>query len=201
VVVGREVDPVPADPAMPIDLDASDPAAATGSDPAEHLGVEVDELARAFALVPDDRRPRFEPIQSSEAFTPQDGIDGAAGEPCLPGEDVRPDAEFAALRTQARDEIGRMTPGLVVDRARAVDQATGPSAMPPLRAGLAADAGGSGSCCDRPAGSDPVGQEASAVRRQAGTRMSHEGPFFDYGLQHQQPNHRGPQPVNNLIGN
>jgi hypothetical protein len=30
---------------------------------------------------------------------------------------VRPDAAFAALRTQARDEIGRMTPGLVVDRA------------------------------------------------------------------------------------
>ena len=43
VVVDREVDPVPADPAMPIDLDASDPAAASGSDPAEHLGVEVDD--------------------------------------------------------------------------------------------------------------------------------------------------------------
>jgi hypothetical protein len=39
------------------------------------------------------------------------------------------------------------------------------------------------------------------VRRQASIRMSHEGPFFDCGLQHQQPNDRGPQPVNNLIGN
>src|ERR1035437_283637 len=46
-----------------------------------------------------------------------------------------------------------------------------------------------------------TGQEASAARRQAGIRMSHEGPFFDCGLQHQQPNDRGPQPVNNLIGN
>src|ERR1035437_1378755 len=42
-VVERGVDPVLADPAMPIDLDASDPAAASGSDPAEHLGVEVDD--------------------------------------------------------------------------------------------------------------------------------------------------------------
>ena len=30
------------------------------------------------------------------------------------------------------------------------------------------------------------------MRGQSGLRMSHEGPFFDCGLQHQQPNDRGP---------
>ena len=70
----------------------------------------------------------------------------------------------------------------MVDRARAVGQIPGSGAMPPLRAGLAADAGGSGGRRDRPAGSDPIGQESPTVRGQSGIRMRHEGPFFDCGF-------------------
>jgi hypothetical protein len=202
VVVDREVDPVPAQAVVWVAaLPAVDPMTATRSDPTEHLRVEVDELAWSFALVTDDRWSWFEPVESSEAFAPEDRVHRAPGQACLPGEDVRTDAQLTPTNTQASDKIGRMPMGLVVDRAGAVDQDAGLGATPPLRPGLTADASRSGCCCDRPAGSDPIGQESPTMRGQSGIRMSHEGPFFDCGLQHQQPNDRGPQPVNNLIGN
>jgi hypothetical protein len=186
---------------MPVDLDAGDPVTATLRDPTEHLGVEVDELTRPFALIADDRWPGLEPVESSQALAPQDGVHRAVREARLPGEDVRADAQLAAAGTQAIDEVGRMTPGLVADGARAIAQASRLGAMPPLRTGLTADPGGPSSRRDRPASSDTIGQQVPTVWGQSGIRMRHEGPFFDCGLQHQQPNDRGPQPVNNLIGN
>ena len=202
VVVDREVDPVPAQAVVWVAaLPAVDPMTATRSDPTEHLRVEVDELAWSFALVADDRWPGFESVESSEACTPQDGLDGAASQACLPGEEVQTDAQLTPTNTQASDKVGRMTPGLVVDRARTVGQDAGLGATPPLRPGLTADASRSGGGRDRPPGSDPIRQKHPTVRGQAGIRMRHEGPFFDCGLQHQQPNDRGTQPVNNLIGN
>ncbi len=201
VVVDREVDPVPADAAMPVDLDAGDPVTATRPDPTEHLRVEVDELTRPFALVADDRWPGLKSVESSQTLAPEDGVHRAVRESRLPSEDVRPHTQLAATGTQASDEVSRVTASLVVDGARAIAQGSHLGAVPPLRAGLAADASSSGRGRDRPARQDPIGQETPTVRSQSGIRMRHEGPFFDCGLQHQQPNDRGPQPVNNLIGN
>ena len=86
---------------------------AAGSDPTQHLGVEVNELARSLALVPDDRWPGREAVQSAKARTPQDRVHRAPSETRLPGQDVRPDAQFPAAGTQAVDELGRMSTGLV----------------------------------------------------------------------------------------
>lgn len=97
-----------------------------------------------------------------------------------------------------------MGPGLAVRGARAVNQARlalAPEPADPLRAGLAADPGGLRRLGDRPARADAFDQEAPTPRGQAGTSMGHEGPFFRLRLRHQQPNDRGPQPVNNAIGN
>ena len=201
VVVDREVDPVPADAAVPVALTAGDPMTAARSDPAEHLGVEVDEFARPLALVADDWWPGLEPVEPAQALAPQDRVDRSAGEPGLPGEDVRADPQLAPPGAQAIDELGRMPTGLAVDGARAVAQRPGPGAAPPLRTGLAADPRGSGRRRDRPAGRDAIDQERRpcGVRRALGCDM--RVPSFDCGLQHQQPNDRGPQPVNNLIGN
>ena len=117
VVVDREMDPVPADPAVTIDLDPRDAVTATWSDPAEHLGVEVHELTRPLAFVADDRWPRFEPIEAAETLAAQPGVHRRAGQAGLPGEDVRTDPELAPSGTQARDELGRVGPGLAMNRA------------------------------------------------------------------------------------
>ena len=134
MVVDRDVDPVPAYPAMPVPgVNAVDPVTAARADPAEHLRIEVDELAWSFALGADDRRSGFESVESSAAFAPEDRAHRAPGKACLPGEDVRTDAQLTPTNTQASDKVGRMTPGLVVDRARTVGQDAGLGATPPLR--------------------------------------------------------------------
>ncbi len=185
---------------MAVDLDAGDPMAATRSDPTEHLRIKMDELARAFALIADDRRAGLKPVDRP-ALAPEDRVHRAACQPRLPGEDVRADAELATSGAQAGDELGRVATDLAMHCARAVGQETDLRAVPPLGPGLATNPGGSGSGRDRPARSDPIGQKRPTVRRQPGISMRHEGPFFDCGCKHQQPNDRGPQPVNNLSGN
>jgi hypothetical protein len=167
---------------MPVDLDARDSVTAAWSDPAEHLRIKVDQLARAFALVADDRRSWLEPVEPSEALAPEDRIHRTAGQPRLPGEDVRADAQLASPRAQTSDELGRVATSLAMDRARAVDQEPDPGPVPPLRAGLAADASRSSRGRDRPSSSDPIGQESPPMRRESGIRMRHEGPFFDCGF-------------------
>ncbi|MGH2407259.1 MAG: hypothetical protein ACRDF7_04155 [Candidatus Limnocylindrales bacterium] len=181
MVVDREMDPVPADGAVEVDLETGDPVTANGSDPTEHLRVEMDELARAFALIADDQRSGLEPIEPGQALAPQDGVHGAVRQARFPGEDVRSDAQLAPPRAQAGDELGRMTTGLPMDRARAVGEEPDLGAVPPLRAGLAADAGSSGGGRDRPASTDPIGQErpTAGVSRALGWAI--EGSFFDCG--------------------
>jgi hypothetical protein len=117
---------------------------------------------------------------------------------------MRPEPRLHAERADPLELRRRVSTRLTVDGARAIDET--PIALvavpgEPLGAGLPADAGGTGRAGDRPAAGHAIHEEAAALGRQTGTRMSHEGPFFDCGLQHQQPNDRGPQPVNNLIGN
>jgi hypothetical protein len=113
---------------------------ATGSDPSEHLRVEVDELAGALPLVPDDRWTRLEVVEPTESLPAEDRVDGAARQPRLPGEDVRSDAKLAAAGAQPLDGPRVRRPA--VDGARAVDQTGRPPVEPadPLRAGRRRDA-------------------------------------------------------------
>jgi len=118
---------------------------AASTDPPEHLRVEVDELARALALIADDRRPRFQMIEPPEALPSEEGVHRRARETGLPGEDVRADPELPAARTDPGDELGRVRPRLAVNGARPIDEAglALPSeAADPFRAGLAADPDG-----------------------------------------------------------
>ena len=136
---------------------------ATGSDPPEHIRVEVDELAGALPLVPDDRWTRLEAVEPTESLPTEDRVDGAVCRPRLPGEDVRSDAEArAGGRTAARRALPGAGEPVAVDGARAVDQ-TG-RALPsepadPLRAGLSADASSVGRLRDRPATTDAQGED------------------------------------------
>ena len=63
VVVGRDVHPVPAHGAVPVTSLASVDPCPAGSDPPQHLGVEVDELARPLALVAHDGWSGLEAVE------------------------------------------------------------------------------------------------------------------------------------------
>ena len=188
VVVDRDVHPVPADapePVLEARLTAMDAVASALADPPQHLGVEMDELARALALVAHDRRPGLEPVEAAQAAPAQERVDRRAGEPGLPGEDVRPRVELEPAGTDRIDERDGMGTRLAVDGAAPVDEPclTLPAEpADPLRAGLAADPRGIGRLRDRPAVPDAVDEELPTLRGQAGTRMGHEGPFFDCGF-------------------
>ena len=95
--------------------------AAARTDPAEHLGVEVDELARALALVADDRRSRLQPIETRQAGSSEHCIHARTGQAGLPGKDMGLDAQLSPASAELLDEFGRMSSGLAVDDAGAVD--------------------------------------------------------------------------------
>jgi hypothetical protein len=173
---------------MPVPgVNAVDPVTAARADPAEHLRIEVDELARPIALVPHDRWPRFKPVEPAEAFPPEDRVDTRAGKPALPCQDVWADPELAPAGTELLNEFGRMSASLLVDRARSIGETTHLGTMPPLRAGLAADAGCPGRRRDRPAGSNAIGEQSATVRGQPSIRMGHRGLLLRLWLRHQQP--------------
>src|SRR5271157_2027016 len=165
MVVDRDMDPVPAEAVVGVAHSSSvDAVTAARWDPPEHLRVEMDELTGTFALVAHDRWPRFEPVESAETLAPEDRVHARAGETRLPGEDVRSHPKLAPASAEPSDQLGRMTAGLVDDRARPIGETTQLGAVPPLRASLAADASGPRGRRDRPARPDPVGQQRSAVR-------------------------------------
>lgn len=124
MVVDRDVDPVPADPAVAVDLDARDPVTAAGPDPAEHLRIEMDELTGPIAFMAHDGRPRFEPVEPAEAPPAGGSRRRSSGQARLPAEDVRADPELAAASAQPLDEFGRVPAGVVVDRARPIGETT-----------------------------------------------------------------------------
>ena len=205
MVVDRHVDPVPAQATMRVtDPPSVHAVPAAGTDASELLGVEVQQLAGRGTLVADDGRTRLQPVESSQAMTPQQGIHRRATDAGLPGQPVRADALLAPQPTQLLGELGRVGAGLTAHHAATVDQADGPFApvaVPPLRPGLAADAGGARRATHRPASGDALDQDRPASRGEAGVSMWHEGPFLRLWIPHQQPKDTGPQPVNNLIGN
>jgi hypothetical protein len=147
----------------------------------------MNELARTLALVADDERSRVEPVEPAEAFPTEDRVDARAGQARLPGEAMRPDPSFASTSAQPGDEFGAVLPGLMMNRARAVGQDPVLGPVPPLRARLATDARGIRRSGDRPARSNPVGQERPSVRVQTGVRMGHRGLLLRLWLRHQQP--------------
>ena len=187
MVVDRHVDPVPADAAVAARLGAPTqhavPAAVT--DAAQLLGVEVQQLARRGALVADDRWPRLEAVEPTQALPAQEGIHRRTRQAGLPGQAVRADPQLASQATQPLNELDRVRARLVAHHAATVDQ-TGrtlaPVAVPPLRAGLAADAGGMRGPAHRPAAHDALHQDCPASRRETGVSMWHEGPSFDDGF-------------------
>ena len=172
----------------------------------ELLGVEVDELARVARA----RSARWAVGArggrgATEALPPQERVDRGTGEPGLPGRG-RGDrlAARAAWRTARRRATAGCARGwrwaalLAVAESRL---ALAPEPADPFGAGLAADPGGRRRLRDRPASSDTVDQQMPTPRGQARTSMGHEGSLRRLRLQHQKPNDRGPQPVDNPIGN
>jgi hypothetical protein len=164
----------------------------------------VDEFARPLPLVAHDRWPRLEPVQPTQPLTTQQGVDGRPGKAGLPRQHVRLDPELAPSGAQLRDERGRVRPRLAVRGAAPVAEpglTLAAEPADPLGAGLATDPGGFGRPRDRPARGDAVDQRSPAQRGQARSSMGHEGSLRRLRLPHQQPNDRGPHPVNNPIGN
>ena len=170
---------------------ARDAVTAARPDPAEHLGVEMDELTRPGPLVADDRAAAARAGRAARDLRAGAGhTRSSAARPSSQARTCGPTRAPVGGHTAARRAMAGWARGLAVDGARAVDEsgvALPPLPSRPLRAGLAADPGGSGSGRDRPARADPIGEQSSAVRRQPGIRMRHEGPFFDCGFRHQQP--------------
>ena len=122
-VVDRHVDAVPTDPAMTILLatPSVNPMPATCTDPAEHLGIEVDELAWALALVSDDWFAGLQAIESVQAGPSKERIHGRSRESRLPTENVRSDSELSATGTQLLDKFTRVRSRLATDDAATIE--------------------------------------------------------------------------------
>src|SRR5680860_520285 len=167
MVVDRHVDPVPADATVLVDRPRSQHAMATAwADATELLGVEVQQLAGCGALVADDRRPRLEPVETSEPVAAQQCIHGRGTQAGLPGQAMRADAQLASQPAQPLAELGRMGACLAPHHAAAIDQpelALAPVAVPPRGSGLAADAGGTRRAAHRPAVGDAFNQDKPAA--------------------------------------
>jgi hypothetical protein len=87
-VVDGDMDELPADAAsldrvVPVD------AVTDATDTAQLLDIDVDELARAISLVPNDRDLGLEAFEAGEAITSQDAGDGRRAEPHTES-DLRP---------------------------------------------------------------------------------------------------------------
>ena len=102
-------------------MSAVDAVAAAFSDPAEHLGVEMDELAWSLAFVTDDRSARLQAIESAQASSPKEGINGRSRETRLPAEDVRTDPLLAPASANTFGDLGWMRPRLAVDDAPVIE--------------------------------------------------------------------------------
>ena len=102
MVIDRQVDAIPTDAPEPVVLAAAVGTVTTArTDATEHLGVQMDQLTGALALVAHDRRTRFEPIQPAQAMAAQQGVDAGASQAHLPAEDVRPDAQEVEVQRAA----------------------------------------------------------------------------------------------------
>ena len=163
----------------------------------------MQQLAGGGALVADDRRPRIEAVEASQPVALEDGVDRGAAQAGLPGQAVRTDPPLPAQLTDLLDHSEVMGTRLAPHRAAAIDQTGRPLtsvAVPPLRAGLAADTGRASRPGHRPAADDALHQDQSTPRCQTGVSMCHEGPSSDCGFTPAAEGY-GPSPVNNLIGN
>jgi hypothetical protein len=76
---------VPAEASVAVDLDAGGPMPSTGADTAEHLGVEMDELAWAFALETDNWFPRLQAIETAGTGSAEKCVDSRARQTGFPG--------------------------------------------------------------------------------------------------------------------
>jgi hypothetical protein len=197
-IVDCDMNPVPADVTMATLLAPSVDAVATArSDPSELLCVQVHELAWPLTFVAHDRRSSFQAIESTQACSSEEGIHGRTRKTGLPGQNVRSDSKLTSPDANPFGQLGRVGMSLASNDASPIEQADrsfGSEPRPPFRARLAADAGGSSCRSNGPARADPLDQDRSTLRGQAGVSMRHEGPLFGCGLQHQQPNDKGPHP-------
>jgi len=140
--------------------------AATRTDPAEHLGVEMDELAGSLALVTDDWLSRLQAIEPADAGPSQEGVDRRAGETGLPTEHLRSDSKLLPSSADPFGKLDRVSPSLAADDAAAIDEAGrtfGPISRPPLRSGLATYPGCLSGGSDRLARTDPIDQDRSTL--------------------------------------
>jgi hypothetical protein len=186
VVVDRDVDPVPTQTTVPIaDLTAVDAVPATGGNPPQALGVEVDQLAGCGALVAHNRRARLKPVEPAQPLAAQHGVDRRATQTGPPRQAVGTDPQLVAQPAQVVNDGRIERSSLAMDAAAAVEQALlalAPVAVPPLRAGLAADARRGRRSAHRPTAGDAFDQDQPTTRREPRVSMRHEGPSFDCGL-------------------
>lgn len=132
---------------------ASWPSMTDTVDASELLGIDVDQFARALALVANDGRAGVERRQPAETVPAQHGANRGKGPAELAG-----NARTTQAPTPQRDDggfLGAGQPGRAVMRARrAIDQARlalGDKAIAPFADCLAAHAQRPGDRCNRPA--------------------------------------------------
>jgi hypothetical protein len=174
VIVDRDMDPVPAGPFLfGPDRPPDEVIATACGHPGELFGIEMDQLARAIAFIADDRWSGLQPIEAGEVVAAQDRVRGRRSEAGLPGQNMGTDAQLPASGAE-RGDNGRSVPDRrLTGRTRAIGELTGLRSLPPFRAGLPTDPGGA--CCptNRPASTDPLGQEPATPRGQSSVRMRH----------------------------
>jgi hypothetical protein len=151
-IVDRDVQDFPAAMAAGPGAIAGD-AVADAVDPAELLGVDVEQLAGAGALVADHGRPGLERGEAAEAEAAQRQADGRTG-PLQPARDLRPGQALAAQPLDRGGDLGRQPAGRSGGRRAAVMEgrlAARPMPRQPLVRGAHRHAGGARGGLDPPA--------------------------------------------------
>jgi hypothetical protein len=139
-------------------------------DAAELLGVDVEQLAGAGALVANHGRPGLEGGEAAEAEAAQRQADGRAG-PLQAARDLRPGQALAAQALDRGGDLGGQPAGRAGGRRAAVVEgalAARPPPRQPLVRGAHRHPGGQGGVLDPPAMlAHPRRQKDSTMHRHA----------------------------------
>jgi hypothetical protein len=157
MIVDRDEEVLPACLALRLASAIAGDAVAGPEDAAELLAVDVHEFARRRTLVADDLLPRLARHKPGAAVPTQDRVHGRRRVPERPPDHMR---SFAKLFTGVQDRLldaRRSSPRRPMRPARAVaQQLATPSAIAPLRRGLARAADNEGGRRDAQPGADEI---------------------------------------------
>ena len=173
-VVDGDVEVLPAGAALPaLAAAVAGDAVADAVDAAELLDVDVDQLARALALVAENGGLGIERPEAAEAEAAQLQADGGPRQ-AQRARDGRAGAALAAQRFDPSGGFRRQAGRAVMGPGRTVPQPVGTlggEAVAPFPHRGRANPGRRGDPVDAPAGSQPIDHQHSTARRASGILM------------------------------